>query len=67
MLFSVQSLKEMTGQVGFHLVHLQTNGLDLDTLLRLNGVACPKELVSRLQYAVDESMCGDLLRGFWKK
>ena len=67
MLFSVESLKEMTDRAGFKLVHLQTNGLDLDTLLRLNGVACPKELASHLQYAVDESMCGDLLRGFWKK
>jgi 2-polyprenyl-3-methyl-5-hydroxy-6-metoxy-1,4-benzoquinol methylase len=67
MLFSIQSLKEMNSRVGFNLVHLQSNGLDLDTLLRLNNVQCPKELISHLQYAVDQSMCGDLLRGFWKK
>jgi 2-polyprenyl-3-methyl-5-hydroxy-6-metoxy-1,4-benzoquinol methylase len=67
MLFSIESLKEMTARMGFNLIYLQSNGLDIDTLLRLNNVESPKELIHRLQYAVDQSMSGDLLRGFWKK
>jgi len=67
MLFSLQSLEEMTRNSGFEFVHLQSNGLDLDTLMRLNNESCSHEFVTRLQYAVDQSMCGDLLRGFWRK
>lgn len=67
MLFSVQALREMTAESGFNILHLQSNGLDIDTLLRLNGMEGPNEAITRIQRAVDDSMCGDLLRGFWTK
>ncbi len=67
MLFSVRSLREMTERAGFKPVHLQSNGLDIDTLLRLNNQTCDPGLISQIQYAVDAALCGDLLRGFWRK
>jgi hypothetical protein len=36
-------------------------------LARLNNEKISPEFTTRLQSAVDSSMCGDLLRGFWKK
>jgi len=67
MLFSVAALRQMTTRAGFRLVHLQANGLDIDTLMRLNQVECPKEVVADIQEAVDRCMSGDLLRGFWTR
>jgi 2-polyprenyl-3-methyl-5-hydroxy-6-metoxy-1,4-benzoquinol methylase len=67
MLFSVQSFKDIAAKSGFSLVHLQSNGLDIDTLMRLNHEKCSPEFLTRLQYVVDQSLCGDLLRGFWRK
>ena len=67
MLFSVRSLKEMTQRAGFKLVHLQSNGLDMDTLARLNKEACSAEFITRVQSSIDECLSGDLLRGFWRK
>lgn len=67
MLFSVKALREMPERAGFRLLHLQSNGLDVDTVLRMNGAALPVELVGRLQAAIDDGFGGDLLRGFWRK
>jgi 2-polyprenyl-3-methyl-5-hydroxy-6-metoxy-1,4-benzoquinol methylase len=67
MLFSVRSLKEMTQRSGFQLVHLQSNGLDIDTLARLNRETCSAPFIRRVQSAVDACLSGDLLRGFWRK
>ncbi len=67
MLFSVDSLRQMTERCGFNLVHLQSNGLDIDTLLRLNDQARDPQIIAKIQQAVDEALCGDLIRGFWRK
>lgn len=67
MLFSPSSLRQMTERCGFKLVHLQSNGLDIDTILRLKNQAYEPQVISRIQYAIDEALCGDLLRGFWRK
>lgn len=67
MLFSSRSLQQMTERCGFRLVHIQSNGLDIDTLLRLNGQSCDPQIVSQIQHAIDAAMCGDLIRGFWRK
>ncbi len=67
MLFSPDSLRQMTGRCGFKPVHLQSNGLDIDTLLRLNEQACDPQIVAQIQSAIDGALCGDLLRGFWRK
>ncbi|MBP7507936.1 MAG: class I SAM-dependent methyltransferase [Prolixibacteraceae bacterium] len=67
MLFSARSLQEMAKKAGFDLIELKSNGLDIDTLARLNKENISAEFTTRLQSIVDSIMCGDLLRGFWKK
>ncbi|MBA7715103.1 tRNA 5-carboxymethoxyuridine methyltransferase [subsurface metagenome] len=67
MLFSINALRQMTERCGFKLAHLQSNGLDIDTLLRLNNQTCDPQIITQVQYAIDEALCGDLLRGFWQK
>lgn len=67
MLFSIRALQDMTQRAGFELIELKSNGLDIDTLTRLNNENYLPEFTTRLQYAVDQNMCGDLLRGFWRK
>jgi len=67
MLFSVNSLQQMTERCGFKLTRLQSNGLDIDTLLRLSNQTCAPQIIAQIQYAIDEVLCGDLLRGFWRK
>lgn len=64
MLFSPEALRQMTERCGFKLVHLQTNGLDIDTLLRLNNQNRDPQLVSQVQSVLDGMLHGDLLRGF---
>jgi len=67
MLFSVNSLQQMTERCGFKLTRLQSNGLDIDTLLRLSNQTCAPQIIAQIQYAIDEVLCGDLLRGFWRR
>ena len=67
MLFSERTLTEMVARSGFRRIHLQSNGLDADTLLRLEQETCSPEFVARLQETIDAVMSGDLLRGFWMK
>lgn len=67
MLFSVKSFIDMTQKAGFNLIHLQSNGLDIDTLFRLNNQKIEKEFVTKLQDSIDRNLSGDLLRGFLKK
>lgn len=68
MLFSIRSFIEMTTRAGFHPVEIQSNGLDISTLNRLelnNGLNLLQ--VNELQVLLDCSLQGDLLRGFFKK
>jgi 2-polyprenyl-3-methyl-5-hydroxy-6-metoxy-1,4-benzoquinol methylase len=67
MLFSPEALRQMTERGGFKPVHLQSNGLDIDTLLRLNNQARDAKIVSQMQAVLDSMLHGDLLRGFWRK
>jgi len=67
MLFSAEALRRMTERCGFKPVHLQSNGLDIDTLLRLNNQPCDPQLISQVQSVIDAMLHGDLLRGFWRK
>lgn len=68
MLFSLASLKQMTGACGFEPVKIISNGLDIATINRLyTGKSMDKEGISMLQSVLDESYQGDLLRGFFKK
>lgn len=68
MLFSVQSLIEMTEKAGFSPIEILSNGLDISTLNRLeltNKLALTQ--VNELQGLLDSSLQGDLLRGFFRR
>jgi 2-polyprenyl-3-methyl-5-hydroxy-6-metoxy-1,4-benzoquinol methylase len=65
MLFSVQALREMTARAGFREIRLQSNGLDFDTLNRLESLGLAPELTARWQGVLDNALSGDLLRGFF--
>ena len=67
MLFSIRALMELTAKAGFAKQELFSNGLDISTLnrLKLNGTLS-NEQVSDLQSLLDESLQGDLLRGFFR-
>lgn len=67
MLFSPEALQQMTERCGFQLKHLQSNGLDVDTILRLKNHHRDPQVVSQVQSVVDGLLHGDLLRGFWRK
>ena len=68
MLFSVNSLKGMLEKTGFTCKKLLSNGLDIATVNRLfMEKSLPNETIDVVQKALDESMQGDLLRGFFIK
>jgi len=68
MLFSLRSFKEMTEGAGFSPVEIISNGLDISTLNRLElGNTLNLSNINDLQKLLDDSMQGDLLRGFFKK
>lgn len=68
MLFSLKAFKGITGKCGFSPVKIVSNGLDISTISRLYmDDFLTKEGAGRLQAVLDESLQGDLLRGFFKK
>lgn len=68
MLFSLNSFKEMTDKAGFSPIDMKSNGLDISTLNRLElGNSLSLSQINALQKLLDDSMQGDLLRGFFKK
>lgn len=67
MLFSVRSFVEMTEKAGFCPVEIRCNGLDISTLNRLElNSKLSLEQVNELQTLLDNSLQGDLLRGFFR-
>ena len=68
MLFSLRSFTEMTDKAGFCADEIISNGLDISTLnrLELNNELTIYQ-VNKIQQLFDDSMQGDLLRGFFKK
>ena len=68
MLFSIASFKGMLEKCGFVCRRLLSNGLDMATVNRLFlNNALPDKSVGTVQKILDESMQGDLLRGFFTK
>ena len=68
MIFSLRSFIEMTDKAGFCADEIKSNGLDISTLnrLELNDELTISQ-VNKIQQLLDDSMQGDLLRGFFKK
>lgn len=66
-LYSTQAYIAMHERNGFKNIHLQTNGLDLDTVFKENKVSIPDNVLAPMQKCIDEKLYGDLLRGFWRR
>ncbi len=66
-LYSIQAYIRLHERNGFQKVHLQTNGLDVDTIFKENKLTVPDNVLASMQECIDEKMYGDLLRGFWRR
>jgi SAM-dependent methyltransferase len=66
-LYSTQAYVELHERNGLKNIHLQTNGLDFDTIFRESNVDIADEILAPLQKSIDDKMYGDLLRGYWRK
>lgn len=66
-LYSTEAYNRLHERNNFKKVHVQTNGLDLDTILNENNVSVADEVLASMQKCIDEKMYGDLLRGFWRR
>ena len=66
-LYSNKAYCEVHKKSGLKLHHVQTNGLDLSTIIGINGIEINEDLVAEIQRSLDVLMRGDLLRGFWYK
>jgi 2-polyprenyl-3-methyl-5-hydroxy-6-metoxy-1,4-benzoquinol methylase len=67
MLYSISAYKELHEIAGFKPELIQTNGLDVGTILDCLGTEIRRESISLMQDLIDSKLYGDLLRGFWKK
>lgn len=66
-LYSSLAYSELHKKSGLNLQHIQTNGLDISTIFSINQHNIDEDIKTNLQSSLDESMKGDLLRGFWYK
>ncbi|EKD74904.1 MAG: dihydroxyhexaprenylbenzoate methyltransferase [uncultured bacterium] len=66
-LYSVKAYEQLHQTCGFQKLHVQTNGLDVETIFKINNVFVSDSLIIELQKTIDSYFKGDLLRGFWKK
>lgn len=64
-LYSTQAYIGLHERNGLEKIHVQTNGLDCDTIFKENNVDIPDDTLAAMQECIDEKMYGDLLRGFW--
>jgi len=66
-LYSTKAYTMLHERNGLRLVHLQTNGLDCDTILKESNSVLADNLLAVMQECIDEKLYGDLLRGFWRR
>lgn len=64
-LYSKLAYEKLHAQSGLKPLHVQTNGLDLSTILKINNQTLPDQLVVEIQNSLDRNCYGDLMRGFW--
>ena len=66
-LFSVEAYEDMHLKARFEKLHVQTNGLDVETIFKMSGQQTSDRMVYDLQAQIDAYGKGDLIRGFWRK
>lgn len=64
-LYSINAYENIHTDANFKKVHVQTNGLDFSTILKINNLALPDHFISEVQNSIDSNQYGDLIRGFW--
>ena len=66
-LYSIPAYEKIHQQAGLEKLLVQTNGLDVETVLKVNGQKVEDQVIFDLQQCVDSYGKGDLIRGFWRK
>lgn len=66
-LYSIEAYEKIHLQAGLEKLHVQTNGLDVETALKINGQKVDDSVIFDLQRVVDSYGKGDLIRGFWRR
>lgn len=66
-LYSLDAYEKIHEMAGLEKLHVQTNGLDVETVLKINGQKVDDKVVFDLQRVVDSYGKGDLIRGFWRR
>lgn len=66
-LYSNEAYIDLHKKSGLKLHKVQTNGLDLSTIIGINEKELNNDIVADVQSTLDSFMIGDLLRGFWYK
>ena len=65
-LYSSKAYIALHERNGLESIHLQTNGLDFDTVFKENKINVTDTVLASLQECIDSKLYGDLLRGFWR-
>jgi SAM-dependent methyltransferase len=66
-LYSIPAYERIHAEAGFEKIHVQTNGLDVETVLKITGETLSDDVMKAFQGCVDAGGRGDLLRGFWRR
>jgi 2-polyprenyl-3-methyl-5-hydroxy-6-metoxy-1,4-benzoquinol methylase len=66
-LYSTQAYCDLHERNGLEMIHLQTNGLDVNTIFKENGISISDGVLANMQQCIDDKLYGDLLRGFWHR
>lgn len=65
-LYSVEAYEELHEKAGLTKLHVQTNGLDVESILKATKQNINQETIKTLQSCIDNYQKGDLIRGFWQ-
>lgn len=66
-LYSLEAYEALHRQAGLEKIHVQTNGLDVETVLKINDQRVSDSVIFEMQCCIDRYGKGDLIRGFWRK
>ena len=66
-LYSTKAYNVLHERNGLEKIHLQTNGLDFDTIFKEKKICVSDDVLAPMQECIDEKLYGDLLRGFWRR
>jgi 2-polyprenyl-3-methyl-5-hydroxy-6-metoxy-1,4-benzoquinol methylase len=66
-LYAPDSYQALHEEAGFKKLHLQTNGLDIETIMKMKHEHVESSTIFELQDRIDSYLKGDLIRGFWRR